>query len=330
MGTSGSWPNYDAWLQNTWGSGQEFWTAGPGARIAAASNLVFGVNPPYYLDDFLAVYPAFFGPLTQVTGAATVAGGNQIAVPSLTGLAVGQFLQAAGLPPNTVITGLGATYVTVNNTAAVSASGVMLTVYESPVIPLFVIQLYLNLANSSLVQARWKEQWYIAMGLFICHYCTMWADSSPASLITALRNTLHGETPDGSGTVGAVTLTLSSAPPTGFISLFRNGLIQRPEGDDYSLNGAAITLGMPVQQDDIFWVQWTIQISVSTGASASQVAAAGLASGILTSKSVGDVSAGYTTLSSLEAWGAWNLTKAGQLLATMAKGAPGSGPMVIW
>lgn len=328
MGTNGSWPNFDGWLQNTWGSGQEFGYAGPGIG-AGASNLVFGTNPPYYLDDFLNVYPQFFGAPTQVLGGSTTVGSNQIALPSVTGLLQGQFLQAAGLPPNTVITAVNATGITVSNTATVTATGVVLTVYESPTLPVFVIKMYLNLAWSSLMQARWCEQWYIAMGLFICHYCTMWADSSPASLITALRDTLHGETPDGSGTVGAVTLTLSSAPPTGFISLFRNGLIQRPEGDDYSLNGAAITLGMPVQQDDIFWVQWTIQISVSTGASASQVAAAGLASGILTSKSVGDVSAGYTTLSSLEAWGAWNLTKAGQLLATMAQ-VIGSGPMVIW
>ena len=326
MGTNGSWPNFDGWLQNTWGSGQEFGYAGPGIG-AGASNLVFGTNPPYYLDDFLNVYPQFFGAPTQVLGGSTTVGSNQIALPSVTGLLQGQFLQAAGLPPNTVITAVNATGITVSNTATVTATGVVLTVYESPTLPVFVIKMYLNLAWSSLMQARWCEQWYIAMGLFICHYCTMWADSSPSSLITALKDTLHGE--QLTITVGGTACTLSEAPPTGTITLFRNGQFQSPDGIDYTLSGVDIALNVPMVDTDLLWAQWTIQVPVSVGASASQVAAAGLASGILTSKSVGDVSAGYTTLTSLEQFGAFNLTKAGQLLATMAK-VIGSGPMVIY
>ena len=320
-------PDYTAWLQNAWGSGQEFWSVGPWSQISAASNLVTGVNPPYYLDDFLAVYPQFFGAPTQVLQAGTTQGSAQITAPSLAGLLPGQFLQAAGLPPGTVITAIGDGQITVNNAATITALNVVLTVYEAPPIPVFVVQLYLKLAWSSLVQARWQESWYIAVGLFIAHYCTLWADSSPSSLITALRDTLHGESPVGD--VGSTTCAVSQPPPAGVLSLFKNGLIQKPDGVDYSLSGTTMTLNVPIADTDSFWAQWTIQVPVSVGASASQVAAAGLASGILTSKSVGDVSAGYTATPSLEQFAAWNLTKAGQLLATMAK-VIGSGPMVIW
>lgn len=60
-------------------------------------------------------------------------------------------------------------------------------------------------------------------------------------------------------------------------------------------------------------------------------ASAGLARGILTSKSAGDVSAGYSQImsSGWESWGAWNLTLYGQQFITMAK-VIGFGPMYIW
>jgi hypothetical protein len=60
-----------------------------------------------------------------------------------------------------------------------------------------------------------------------------------------------------------------------------------------------------------------------------QIAVQGLANGIMVSKSVGDVSAGYQVLSSLQAWGAWNLTWFGWQLITMAK-INGAGPALVW
>ena len=58
-GCGNGWPNFNGLLDNIWGSGQ----AG-GCSVSlfgAATNLVFGQNPPYYLDDFLAFSPKFFG-----------------------------------------------------------------------------------------------------------------------------------------------------------------------------------------------------------------------------------------------------------------------------
>lgn len=60
-----------------------------------------------------------------------------------------------------------------------------------------------------------------------------------------------------------------------------------------------------------------------------QVAAAGLATGIQVSKSVGDVSVAYQPVQGLSEWGAWNLTTYGQQLATMAK-IIGMGPLFLY
>ena len=57
--SSGSWPNFNAWLQTAWGAGAEYWSSGYAGLFSAATNLVFGQNPPYTLDDFLSVYPVF-------------------------------------------------------------------------------------------------------------------------------------------------------------------------------------------------------------------------------------------------------------------------------
>lgn len=65
------------------------------------------------------------------------------------------------------------------------------------------------------------------------------------------------------------------------------------------------------------------------GGTPGQVAGAGLANGILTSKSAGDVSAGYSPISGMEEWGAWQLTTYGQQFATLAK-IVGWGPMYVW
>lgn len=61
------------------------------------------------------------------------------------------------------------------------------------------------------------------------------------------------------------------------------------------------------------------------------VAKAKGAIGMLTSKSVGDVSASYSTeyLQSLTSWGTWNLTIYGQQFATLAK-LVGKAGMYVW
>ena len=325
MSCGGGWPNFDSWLSNAWGAGYEL----SAAFAFAGSNLTFGGNPAYYLDDFLSVCPKFFGAPTALAGIGTTAGSAAVTVPSITGLAPGQFISCPGvLPKGSLITGIAVGSITVNQPATATQSVAVAQAYTAPPVPSTVIQLYLNLAVASLQQARWQEQWYLAVGWFIAHYLTLYAESDAETVVTALQTMIHGEAPQGSGTA----FSISSAPPGGTLqALTRNGQFQTP-GVDYTLVGTSITLTVAARSTDGFYATWPTQATVSTSGApltAAQIAAQGLANGILTSKSVGDASASYTPLTSLESWGQWNLTKYGQLLASSAR-VQGMGGMIVY
>jgi hypothetical protein len=150
-------------------------------------------------------------------------------------------------------------------------------------------------------------------------------------VFSQLITTIHGEVP--SGAVPGTVYTLSAVPPGGALqALTVNGVFQTPGGVDYTLDGATVTTTNVTPAGATLYATWPVQQQVFSPVapvSGAAVAAQGLAGGIQTSKSVGDVSVGYQTLSSLANWGAWNLTRYGQQLATMAA-VVGSGPMVIW
>lgn len=321
-------PNFNAWLQMAWGSGASYEVAC--STFYGATNLVFGQNPPYYLDNFRSVYPKFFGLPTALSGCSTTIGTNLVEVPSVLGLDYGQFLQAPGVfPPGTIIVGIGDGTITLNNNALVTSANATLMIFEASPIPTGVLLMYTRLAYASLVHARWQEMWFAAMGWFIAHYCTLYARSDASEVFETLQTTMHAETP--AGDVPGTVYTLSGPPPGGSLqSLTKNGLFLLP-GVDYALGGANLTLTVDTIAGDKLYAVWPVQTQTfaASAPNGAQIAAQGLAGGIQTSKSVGDVSVGYQALTALEDWGAWNLTVYGQLLATEAR-VVGSGPMVIW
>lgn len=324
MGSGGA-PNFDAWVSTAWGSGAALECGGWGSGyVVGISN---GASPAFYLDDFCAAYPKFFGPRTPINGCTLTLGSMAVIVPDTTGLAPGQFVQAIGLPPGSIITGVSAGQITVNN-AAVASSSVSLQTYQQPPLPIVVIQMYLNLA-ASLPYDFWQESWTMAVMLFIAHYCTLYLQSDAEELQQSFQTVMHGEVP--LGTVPGTAYTLLTSPIGGSLqSLTKNGLFLQP-GVDYSLQGSSITLTTPTVDNDKLYAVWPVtQLVQQTAAQTpAQIAASGIANGILTSKSVGDVSAGYSLLSSLETWGAWGLTRYGQQLATLAK-VIGGGPALVW
>ena len=327
MGTQ-NWPNFNAWLQNTWGSGASYETVCN--EFYGASNFVFGTNPPYYLDDFKAVHPKFFGTATILSGCGTEIGQTTVTVASTNGLDYGQFLQAWGVfPKGTIIVGLGDNTITVNNAALATNVNAALNVYTSTPIPTGVILMYVNLAHASLVQARWQEMWWSAMALYVAHFATLYARSDSSEVFESLQTIVHGETP--AGTVPGTVYTLSSAPPGGALqSLTKNGGFLIPTVA-YTLSGATITLTTETVTDDALYATWLVQEMTLQAApmNGAQIAAQGLSFGLQTSKSVGDVSVGYTTLDALADWGSWNLTSYGQQLVTFAR-VVGMGPALIW
>lgn len=187
-------PDINFSILSAWGFPDEGETLFP----SAASGFLFGTNPPYQISDFLNVYPKF-GTMPQAVQAGTLAsGGSGYAVndqlyPTQTDASGAVFVVTAvsaggvatavqlaqggqgyslanGLPTTTNNAGQGATI----NVTQIAAGNLM--------IPQLVLQLYINLASASLVQARWQDAWPLAMALFVAHFCTLYllSDGTPA------------------------------------------------------------------------------------------------------------------------------------------------------
>lgn len=45
---------------------------------------------------------------------------------------------------------------------------------SAPLVPVVVVQMYIDLALGTIQKARWRGAWKVAMALFIAHHCTMW------------------------------------------------------------------------------------------------------------------------------------------------------------
>jgi hypothetical protein len=182
MGT----PDWSGWLASgPWaGSGDD--TDALPAIVGLASNIVVGNNPPYTLQDFLAIYPKWGGPPITPVPTATLESGNEvIVVNSAAGMVAGNPIAGAGIPDGTFIVSIASTNVTLSNAPTANASNVALTVWNAPLIPFPVILLFIALASASLVQARWLDTWIMAMGLFVAHFATLYArsDGNPNSTV---------------------------------------------------------------------------------------------------------------------------------------------------
>lgn len=75
-------------------------------------------------------------------------------------------------------------------------------------VPLTVTNGFIELADTSLSQARWRGAWKTAMGLFVAHHCTLWlqtqaVDDSVGSVAAAGQN----KGAIASKSVGSVSVT---------------------------------------------------------------------------------------------------------------------------
>jgi hypothetical protein len=154
------------------------------AFLGLASGVPTGTNPPYAVNDFLGIYPKFFGAPTLIS--ATLASGSQIITvdSTATGLSAGQLVTCQGLNYGTVINAVNMPNITISSNATASGA-VTLVVYEAQLVPLAVMQLYLNIAIISIMQSRWREQWELGMALYIAHYLTLYCQTEGNQQSTA-------------------------------------------------------------------------------------------------------------------------------------------------
>lgn len=172
-------PDWNAFLASAWPDSIE--SPDALAIIALASNVIVGQNPPFSIQQFFAIYPKFGGPplapgTTPLT-ATLSAGDLDITVNVADGLAVGQPVAGTGIPDNTFIQNIAGTVVTLTNAPTQDGTDVPLFVWASTTIPLTVLLMFISLASSHLVQARWQDSWQFAMALFVAHFATLYAKS---------------------------------------------------------------------------------------------------------------------------------------------------------
>lgn len=186
--------DYDAQIALIWGGAYD--CVGLLPLLSDASNVVVGDNPPYTPTDFLMYYPNFGGvPLTVAV--ALTEGDAEIdgfTVPTGAAIAVGNFVIGQGIPSGTTVTnytpaaGMTPASMTLSNAPTITATPVTLSIFVAPLVPAVVIALFVATAQGSIFQARWQELWLVAMGLYIAHYCTLWAKAqgNPASTVGQL------------------------------------------------------------------------------------------------------------------------------------------------
>jgi len=167
-------PDFDALLNMIWGWPDEY----DSAILANASNVIIGTNPPYDISDFLTWYPNFAGP--PITTHGDVDGVTDIitGVASIIGIVQGNPIAANGVPKGSMVVSVAGTEIVISQITTEAFSNTTLTIWNSfPIVPVQVINAYINLAGVSIQYQRWFEMWPMMMALFVAHYITMWLQS---------------------------------------------------------------------------------------------------------------------------------------------------------
>lgn len=60
-------------------------------------------------------------------------------------------------------------------------------------LPSAVINMYVNMAKESILESRWFSKHKIALGLYVAHHLTMWAETSSETPLTAAELAAKGE-----------------------------------------------------------------------------------------------------------------------------------------
>jgi len=183
-------PDWNSFIYNSWAPGG----SGVGGSYPFpqfVTNVVIGCNPPYYPADFLAVFPKFGGPPSNLAGATTISS-NIVTGVDITGLSVGNYVVGAQLTDGSVITALGSNQITLSQPALATVNPAIVTVYPTPFVPSYVIGLYCTLASSHLVYNRWNADWYMGMAYFIAHFCTLYAQADSDTYLTAAQAATAG------------------------------------------------------------------------------------------------------------------------------------------
>lgn len=182
-------PSIENLLSEWWGGGVDcsFFIG------ASVSNLAFGGNPLYQIDDFLAFYPKFGTYIESITAAQPNSGtpgagyavNDQLTVvqPDAQNGILTVAAVTSGVPTALTVSNGGSGYSVAKGLATTGGTGTGALVDILAIsaffgkLPQVVLQTYINLANASLQKAKWQDSWLLGMHLFVAHYATLYLSS---------------------------------------------------------------------------------------------------------------------------------------------------------
>lgn len=284
------------------------------ALAGSASNVAIGGNPPYTVSDFLTYHPQFTGTPINVQGTLDGTTGVISNLSSVAGLAAGQLVAGPGIVAGSNI--LSLTPGPIRTTAITENGGINIVVISS-----------VGIVNGQPCSGPGIQSGSVVLNV-IGSTVTL-SQAATADGVNVLVQ--FGSNP--SVTISNPT-TLTGVQT---LQVYTNPLVPIPILKSF-INVASASI-QSVRWCELWYVAmgWYIahncimflrSFAQGSGSSISQVVAAGLAIGIQTSKSAGDVSVGMSVITGLEDWGSFQLTLPGQQFATYAK-AIGSGPMLL-
>lgn len=101
---------------------------------------------------------------------------------------MGTLITGAGIAGDAVVTSIdGNGTLTLSAQTTQNVSSGSFNLFLAPVMPIAVIQMFINLALSSVMQARWCELWKMGVALYVAHYSTLWLRSEAGPNSTAAQ-----------------------------------------------------------------------------------------------------------------------------------------------
>ena len=304
--------NLDAFLSEVWGWGPE--SSAALVLTGLASNVAIGGNPPYTVTDFLVHHPQFAGQPTIISGALDGSTGIVTDLSSVSGLAAGQLVAGPGTQDGSIVQSVSIPPLQV--TATLEIGNINITVNKAdgilngaPVIGANVpdATVVLNIAGNTLTISNAPT----ANGFLV----PLQIGANP-SMTLSLPTTQ----------AGTVQLNVYTKPliPAVVLKSYIN-LASKSIQSARWCELWHVAMGLYIAHYCTLFLKAFAQ---GPGSTAGQVASAGLAIGIQTSKSAGDVSVGIGVMTGIEDWGTYQLTLYGQQFATFAKSI-GSGGMLL-
>ena len=302
----------DQFISECWGWGSE--STGLLYMTGLVSNVAIGQNPPYSVADFISHHPQFAGCPVSVTGTLDGSTGLVTDLSTVCGLTAGLLVAGPGIVDGSVTTLVTPGAI---QTKAITATGNANIVVDSST----------GLTIGAIVSGVGIQTGSVIIDI---------VGTTVTLSLPATANGIEVDIQIG----GNPSMTISI--PTIKAGTFELKVYTKPMIPVRILK-AYINLASASIQEKRWCEMWHLAMGLyvahyctlflrafaqGPGSTASQVAGAGLAFGIQTSKSAGDVSVGMQALQGFEDWGSYQLTIYGQQFVTFAK-AIGSGGMLL-